>query len=212
MKNIIKVVVILLILSSNISVVNLQGMSEQMSPFSVELLSFEGVAKQKFNHIKWATASEQNSEYFVLLRSYDNNKFEKILVQKADGNSNICNNYDFDDITNESGSIYYKLEEHDLSGKIHSSKTIVLTRQKSDISFWQYDRKLLVNLKNCPYENINLCFYDDDGRLLSTSIFSQSEKNSLVIMDISNFPKGVYFANIYGNSDLLYSDKIVLNN
>jgi hypothetical protein len=59
----------------------------------VELLYFEGYGYNHYNTLKWSTASEYNSDYFLLERSVDGEQWDYVGTTKSMGNSNQVVNY-----------------------------------------------------------------------------------------------------------------------
>ncbi len=90
----------------------------------VELLDFKATAEPSGNRINitWNTASETNSDYFLLEKSYDGALFETIAEIKAEGNSTAGQHYSFTDIyplsrwREEGGEVCYRLRQFDYNG------------------------------------------------------------------------------------------------
>lgn len=82
----------------------------------VELISFVGNSN---NLLSWSTASEKNSDYFLLERSEDGKDWDIINRIKCVGNSTVVINYSIYDYTFEYGVLnYYRLSQVDFDGKI----------------------------------------------------------------------------------------------
>ena len=82
----------------------------------VELLYFEGFGYQHYNTLKWSTASEYNSDYFLLERSVDGEQWDYVGTTKAMGNSTQVVDYLYVDNFRFNGFIYYKLNQFDFDG------------------------------------------------------------------------------------------------
>lgn len=82
----------------------------------VELLYFEGYGYPSYNNLKWSTASEYNSDYFLLERSIDGEQWDYVGTTKATGNSTQVVNYLYVDNFRFNGFIYYKLNQFDFDG------------------------------------------------------------------------------------------------
>ena len=82
----------------------------------VELLYFEGFGYQHYNSLKWSTASEHNSDYFLLERSVDGEQWDYVGTTKSMGNSNQVVNYLYVDNFRFNGFIYYNLYQFDFDG------------------------------------------------------------------------------------------------
>lgn len=82
----------------------------------VELLYFEGYGYNHYNTLKWSTASEYNSDYFLLERSVDGEQWDYVGTTKSMGNSNQVVNYLYVDNFRFNGFIYYNLYQFDFDG------------------------------------------------------------------------------------------------
>lgn len=92
----------------------------------LELISFQGYRTKEGVHLNWATANEQNTESFRVLRSSDGNEFEFIAEVDAAGFSTGMLTYDFTDLSNSSVDFYYQLMMIDRDGQTTSSEIILV--------------------------------------------------------------------------------------
>ena len=86
-------------------------------PLPVELLYFEGIAYPSFNSLKWATASEHNSDYFSIEKSIDGEDWRQITTKPSSGNSTEKINYFYLDNIDQFIIHYYRLVQYDIDGK-----------------------------------------------------------------------------------------------
>ena len=86
------------------------------TPLPVELISFSGSCEGNEVSINWQTASEFNSDYFILSRSNDGIQWFDITQTEAAGFSNQISEYQFIDFTHHVNS-YYRLTQVDIDGK-----------------------------------------------------------------------------------------------
>jgi Secretion system C-terminal sorting domain len=94
----------------------------------VDLLFFSAKEKQCSVELSWATASEQSSKSFTILRSEDGINFNtKIAEVKAAGNSSTIQSYVIND-NNPLAKNYYRLVQTDMDGatKQYSIKYVAL--------------------------------------------------------------------------------------
>ncbi|MDQ3535303.1 MAG: T9SS type A sorting domain-containing protein [Bacteroidota bacterium] len=85
----------------------------------VELLFFEAKIFGNAIQLSWATASEENFDYFVVERSIDAKEFSAVgKPVKGAGNSTNISNYTFVDDAPYSGRSYYRLKAVDFDGTI----------------------------------------------------------------------------------------------
>lgn len=99
-----------------------------MDALPVELMSFEGIPTEKGNLLTWKTASEHNSDYYLIERSTTGEFTENSVIgQKlAAGNSNTVMTYAFLDNEFEPTINYYRLVQVDKDGqfKIYDPITV----------------------------------------------------------------------------------------
>lgn len=103
-----------------------QATANMITPLPVELLYFEGTAYPSFNNLKWATASEYNSDYYSIERSTDGQEWRQIVTKPAVGNSIETTNYFYLDNIDQFTIHYYRLIQHDIDGKFKIYGPIML--------------------------------------------------------------------------------------
>lgn len=113
------------------------------------LSSFSVQNEGDWTRVKWQTASENESNYFEVLRSVDGINFDKVGEVKAAGNSNQNLNYQLDDFGARNGVNYYKLKMVDLNGTFKYSSVITTDFEKSEI-------KVVPNPSNGSFQLIGL--------------------------------------------------------
>jgi uncharacterized repeat protein (TIGR01451 family) len=92
----------------------------------VSLISFKGKAVNENALLSWSTASEQNSKYFVLFRSYDGINFDSLATIEAQGNSQTIWNYNYTDRKVNADIVYYRFDQVDIDGSRYTSKIVSL--------------------------------------------------------------------------------------
>ncbi len=97
----------------------------------IELLSFSVFKINNGALLKWQTATEQNSDYFIIEKSTDGITFKEAGRVKAAGNSNAILSYSFTDEAFISGTVYYRLKEIDFDGLYTYSNTQQLRQSGS---------------------------------------------------------------------------------
>jgi len=100
---------------------------EAINPLPVKLLSFSAdKSGDKSAQLNWSTASESNSNYFGIERSYDKITWKNAGQVKAAGSSQIILNYSFLDKNVYNGTasdvtVYYRLKMVDLDNSFEYS-------------------------------------------------------------------------------------------
>lgn len=102
------------------------------NPLPVELLSFDAQPNGNVVDVTWSTASEFNSDYFVVQRSLDGEFFEDVMEVNAAGNSSTVKNYSSIDPEPYPGISYYRLKQVDLDGQFAYSGVIAVKFQSEE--------------------------------------------------------------------------------
>jgi len=92
----------------------------------ISLFSFTGQTEGNGVLLHWATAQEQNSNYFEVDRSADNQNYTAIGQVSAAGNSTQTANYSFTDGSPLAGNNYYRLKMVDEDGSFVYSQVVVV--------------------------------------------------------------------------------------
>lgn len=139
----------------------------------VELLSFSGQQEQRTIGLDWATASEINSDYFLLERSVDGEIYELIASMNAAGNSSSTLNYKFYDSQPPIAKvIYYRLRQFDRDGAESLTRQISVNYDPQLIS---YSNDLLtINLADASQEVHVLEIYDLQGAKVESHYLNSS--------------------------------------
>lgn len=98
------------------------------NPLPVTYAYFRGNNVEDGVLLEWATASEINSQYFTLERSFDGKNFEKVTYVNAAGYSNSMRRYSFLDKVQSEGRIYYRLHQTDRDGTVQAPVDITVLR------------------------------------------------------------------------------------
>lgn len=89
----------------------------------VQMLSFDAKPNQRMVDVTWATATERNSDHFVVERSADGDHFVELGKVNGMGNTQTTTNYAFVDEQPHSGMNYYRLKQVDQTGESMYSET-----------------------------------------------------------------------------------------
>jgi len=166
------------------------------SPLPISLLLFTGSAQPDFNIIKWSTASEINSGYFVVERSYNVND-SSVVVGKilASGNSNSIVNYQINDYCDFDA--YYRLLAFDNDGKVQKSNWIFVRKNVNELKIGDVfpnpaGELISVNILNNSFANGTVFIYDIVGKLLITKKVNLNSGSQNIMVDINELNTGTY--------------------
>jgi hypothetical protein len=162
------------------------------NPLPVELLSFDAILNDDLTvTISWSTASENNSDKFILERSADGLKFEVFGELDAAGFSNFPLDYLYIDERPFNGVSYYRLKQLDLDGQLNigPTKNIFL---ESEISIFPN-----------PIRSGNELFSRGNYDSFSISTISgKSVTSGVKINDLPiNVSSGIYLITFYRDGD-----------
>ncbi len=101
------------------------------NPLPIQLLSFTAQCQEQDVVLNWSTASEENNNYFTLLRSKDAEHFEEIAQITGAGNSNEVLNYSYADYNAAAGNYYYMLKQTDYNGESETFEPIFVNCKQS---------------------------------------------------------------------------------
>ncbi len=92
----------------------------------VEFLSFQAERMEDMVDVKWSTATEQHSDYYVVERSPDGQDFAPIGTIAAAGESQHRIDYRFLDVFPLRGANYYRLRQVDTDGAYELTSVLVV--------------------------------------------------------------------------------------
>ena len=166
----------------------------------INLLDFNGYFDTDKTVLKWATASEQNNNYFEIERNTEGSLFQTIGTVKGAGNAAGKLDYSFIDQMPESNKTnYYRLKQVDFDGKFMYSKVIALSK-KSKINAL----KISPNPAHSDLEISGITdgdfieIYNNLGQLVKT--ITALDSNNKV--DISDLMSGAYVVKVVNNKHL----------
>lgn len=102
------------------------GSLDLTSPLPITLLYFK--ANQSGNAVLnvWATASEENNDYFTVERSRNGEDFHEAGRVSSRGNSKMMQNYSYEDKDPYPGLSYYRLKQTDFDGRVSYSDPVAV--------------------------------------------------------------------------------------
>jgi len=141
------------------------------TPLPVVLTAFTGQAGSTGNVLRWATASEANSDRFEVERSADGQEFAKIGQLAAAGTTSAAHSYQFTDIATPAGTSYYRLRQVDLDGTASYSPVVTLAASAAATSSTKpvayptvFTTELSVTLPGTETQAATVALLTADGR------------------------------------------------
>lgn len=175
----------------------------------VELLSFTGIMHNSSVKLYWSTASEYNSDYYLITKSTDGFYFYPVAKIQAAGSSNTLMSYEFTDPDIKGNQVYYQLIQYDFDGSEFKSDVISVNINESVYS--SENNSFISNnwLYIYPVYGQSSSFeiYDLLGKKYLSGTLQESDDNNYRI-DISSLNRGIYLIRIK-NDDINKSVKFM---
>jgi hypothetical protein len=190
--------------SSAAGTVTLNGITA-FSPFNVGLtatalpLSFTSVNAAKgngFNTVNWQATCNSSYAIFDVERSADGRTFTSVNTITA-SQQRCLQPFTYTDNTNAAGTVYYRIKNTDVDGKVTYSSIVKLTSATKDM--------MLVGVAPNPVSNIaqlNVAVAKNDkvelqvvsmeGRVVLHSTVVVQAGTSIVNLDVTTLQKGMY--------------------
>jgi hypothetical protein len=166
------------------------------STLPVTLAQFTGRMAAQENVLSWQTATEQNSDHFILERSLTGNaSFTGIARVGAKGNSSRPAAYQYNDPATAKGTYYYRLKQVDKDGRFTYSSVVVLNRQQLPQQLLVYPNPVaataVVELPAASSLPLQLSVYNAAGQVvLVRSLGVQG--STRITVDFSRLTPGSY--------------------
>lgn len=171
------------------TVLNTLTLAANGAALPVTWLKFTAEKKQSTSLINWATATEQNTQDFLVQHSVMGSDWKTLGAVKAAGSATTRKDYMFTHYTPAAGYNYYRLIQRDQDGQFSYSKVATVLMDKDDIKLKVFpnpvnDGKLNVLLK----EATQVRLFDAAGR----QVLTQRLDAGLQTLNVSGLQGGVY--------------------
>ncbi len=160
--------------------------------------------------IEWKTASEFNTAYFIVERSYDGINFSSIKQLPASGFSISEKQYSTIDDDKPQSINYYRIKTVNINGSIQTS-VIVTVRLSNKGNLLSISPNLVENIVNIQYggssEKNSIYIIDAVGNTMTQ--FVTKSTNGNIAIDISNYASGLYLVIMNDNKNNTITEKFV---
>lgn len=200
--------------NSDVAFVGYNARSFQVSSvLPVTLTGFTGTKNGQNAQLKWNTASENNTSWFIIEKSNDNTSFRAIDSVKAAGLSTSSRDYAYTDKNLQAGANYYRLKMLDAEGKIVYSTVVSLKADKNNTTF--------SFSPNPARSGQTLRIYHEKAKGTETlSIFNTAgilfyqkniaKDNYQSSLELSRLTKGIYYI-VWNNGSTKNTQKLLIN-
>lgn len=182
----------------------------------IELISFNGELN-RLNQVdlEWITASEINSDYYIIQKSSNGIDFEYLAQIQAAGNSSVSSYYNAVDESPVEGINYYRLLQVDFDGTVNHVKTISITFTPERLNVLIYPNPTQDNTFQVLCDNLKGDFLQLDVKnILGQTVYSETINidSHFINQSISlpdDLPADMYFVTLK-NENKQYSQKLIL--
>jgi hypothetical protein len=170
----------------------------------ISLTSFTAISVDQNILLNWETASEQDNDYFEVLRSTDGKKFSLVGKVNGAGNSTSVKNYSLVDENPFSGVSYYKLVQHDFDGKTSESNVISVDSKipASQLSVFAASSEVKVTLSSPNKTNGKFQLFDISGRKLYETVVEINKGYNAISLP-STLQNGIHFLRYTTESEII---------
>lgn len=167
----------------------------------VKLTSFEAKAAAGQVALTWATATEENNQYFEVERSQDGKNFTAIGRVSGMGTTQQAQQYRFKDVKPLTGTLYYRLKQVDLDGTSDLSPMKAVTGITAAApKLAVYPNPVITNL-HIALNTLPQGTYTITLRSISNGLVKQQsvQAGELLVLNVQDIPSGAYIVVISGN-------------
>jgi hypothetical protein len=175
------------------------------NPLPVELTKFQAVQQNTYVELIWETASERNTDHFVIERSQNGYSFIEIGSVMSQGDGITTQNYNAKDIFPYNGINYYRLKiiDNDSTFEYSSIQTVHLDSPSKVIFFPNpVDKSIRIEgLDDNMKEGLIEVFDLEGKRLFVDQLSFEDGKLFLSTSAINIYNPGTYLLRITGKFD-----------
>jgi uncharacterized repeat protein (TIGR01451 family) len=180
----------------------------------VSLVSFKANWINEKVKLDWSTANENNSSFFEVERSNDNNNFIPLEKIAATGNSSVKTDYSFTDTFPQTGINYYRLKIADLDQHFKYSSVIAMKKTKNNILIKNiypnpFINKIELSIYLNKEQSIRLNLLDYQGNLLTwKEQKGKTGTNTILFNNLKSLCKGIYLLQLI-TEDGMQNEKLI---
>jgi hypothetical protein len=177
----------------------------EATPLPVQLVSFQAVLHNEDEAVlRWVTASEKNSAYFVVERSLDGQHFAEVGRLGAAGTTTQAHTYELRDPRRLTGLTYYRLRQVDLDGKTAYSPVVTLApsaREAAQVNVYPNPAAgatvARLALRGLDGEKVSVRVVDVLGRTVATrQLIPLGYQADAPLALPDNLPAGIYVVTV----------------
>jgi hypothetical protein len=172
------------------------------SPLAVTLTNFS-VTCDKEVSLSWTTASEQNSDKFIVEKSRDGLEWIFVSEKAAAGNSNTTINYNDEDQNSWNGITYYRLRQLDFNGteEIYGAISTSCFDIENNLTIYPNPNsgQFTVEITSKElYNDAEIILTEITGKVISVQKLNITVGMNQLFINNANLQKGIYIATLSG--------------
>ena len=184
------------------------------NPLPVELTSFSAACDQGVV-ISWSTASERNSDVFVVEKSRDLESWTNVASLDAAGNSNVNLTYSIADENSWNGLAYYRLKQIDFNGseKIYGPISSSCENGQNSMVVYPNPSKGAFTVEVLSTRSnvlSQLQIIDVTGKLIASESFKLDAGVNQFYFNSLDLPAGVYVVRLEGVSATIQPMRLIV--
>lgn len=186
-------------------------------PMPVTFISFTARKEGRKSVLNWSTATETNSDKFIVERSSNGTEFKEVIgTVKAAGNSTTVQNYSLVDNAPFNKWNYYRLKQIDLDGKFTYSNIASV--------YFSKDNSSIVSIYPNPVKDqttidfyteragkVKMEVYDSKGALVSSQTYNSVTGMNRTTINVQSLSTGIYTLKCYTANELIGVTKLIKN-
>ncbi|MEP7278960.1 MAG: T9SS type A sorting domain-containing protein [Bacteroidota bacterium] len=158
--------------------------------------------------LKWSTTVERNASHFIVERSFDGVEYADVAMLFATGNSEVTNNYSFNDKVpaGNSGIIYYRLKMADMDGRYKTSDIRIVRVGKSTdaVKILTYPNPVVNDVRitipqNWQGKPVSYQLTNANGQVIKSYTVQYANQTEIIAM--SQVPAGMYIMRVVNGTE-----------
>ncbi|MCE7043508.1 M12 family metallo-peptidase [Dyadobacter sp. CY312] len=195
-----------------------RGEMSNNSSLPVDLISFNGKSLESHNLLQWRTVNETGMKSYTVQRSEDGFQFFDIgaVSSQNTGRDQFLYEFKDDQITDETGGYYYKLQMAELDGKSTFSRIVYIKNNSFKSGLALVNCQTLINGNDISYDLVSnrsrlvtITVFDVMGNKVRTWDRQISDGKNHIKDDMSRLNSGIMFLSIKSEDQPVIVQKIL---
>lgn len=184
------------------------------SPLPVKLTNFSATC-EKVVTLNWTTASEKNSDRFIVEKSRDGQTWNLVATQTAAGNSNTTLHYTQTDENSWNGLTYYRLRQVDYNGEEEIYGPISVSCEGNENSMTVYPNpnsgSFTIEIASTEmYNNAQLFLTDLTGKVITSQTVNVANGTTQILINDLDLKMGTYLVTLRGADEQVKPVKVMV--